>query len=95
MYFDAYAVGNRIQKLRRNKKLTQEQLAIKLNISDRHLGKIERGERTGSIDLLIEVAVHFEVSLDYLILGKKPQFSEAQKRLQVVIRELAKIEEIL
>lgn len=95
MYFDLYAVGNRIQKLRKTRKITQEQLAIKLNISDRHLGKIERGECAGSIDLLIEVAVYFEVSLDYLILGKEPQLSEAQKRLQAVMKELAEIRKIL
>lgn len=44
MYFDSYITGKRIQQLRKTKGLTQEQFAIKLNISDRHLGKIERGE---------------------------------------------------
>lgn len=95
MYFDPYTIGNRIQKLRRKQKITQERLATKLNISDRHLGKIERGECAGSIDLLIEVAVFFEVSLDYLILGKEPDISQAHKRLQAVMRELAEIEGIL
>ena len=44
MYFDSYITGKRIQQLRKTKGLTQEQFAVKLNISDRHLGKIERGE---------------------------------------------------
>lgn len=43
MYFDAHATGKRIQKARKAHGLTQEQFAIKLNISDRHLGRIERG----------------------------------------------------
>ena len=53
MYFDSYAVGKRIQHLRKVNGITQEELAIKLNISDRHLRRIERGEDAPSIDLLL------------------------------------------
>ena len=69
MYFDSYITGKRIQQLRKTKGLTQEQFAAKLNISDRHLGKIERGEGTASIDLLVEVAISLNTTLDFLILG--------------------------
>lgn len=41
MYFDFYAAGKRIQYLRKVNGMTQEELAIKLNISDRHLRNIE------------------------------------------------------
>ena len=43
MYFDSYATGKRIQQLRKANGMTQEEMAIRLNISDRHLGRIERG----------------------------------------------------
>lgn len=69
MYFDPYSAGKRIQKTRKAQGLTQEQFAVKLNISDRHLGKIERGEGTASIDLLVEVAISLNTTLDFLILG--------------------------
>ena len=69
MYFDSYATGKRIQHLRKANGMTQEEMAIKLNISDRHLGKIERGEGTASIDLLVEVAVLLKTTLDFLIIG--------------------------
>ena len=69
MYFDSYITGKRIQQLRKTKGLTQEQFAVKLNISDRYLGKIERGEGTASIDLLVEVAISLNTTLDFLILG--------------------------
>lgn len=65
----SYITGKRIQQLRKTKGLTQEQFAVKLNISDRHLGKIERGEGTASIDLLVEVAISLNTTLDFLILG--------------------------
>lgn len=44
MYYNQLETGRRIQKLRRERYLTQEELAIKLNISDRHLRNLERGE---------------------------------------------------
>lgn len=69
MYFDAHATGKRIQKARKAHGLTQEQFAIKLNISDRHLGRIERGECAALIDLLVEVAVSLKTTLDFLICG--------------------------
>lgn len=69
MYFDPYSAGKRIQKTRKAKGLTQEQFAVKLNISDRHLGRIERGECAASIDLLVEVAVSLKTTLDFLICG--------------------------
>ena len=71
MYYDQKESGARIQKLRKLHGLTQEQLAEKLNISVNYLGKLETGNYGGSIDLLIEVAETFGVTLDYLILGKQ------------------------
>ena len=37
MYYDQFNTGKRIQKLRRERYLTQEELAVRLNVSDRHL----------------------------------------------------------
>ena len=37
MYYDPAATGERIQALRKNREVTQEQLAIDLNISDRYM----------------------------------------------------------
>ncbi len=42
MYFDSYAAGYRIQKLRKAHGLTQEEAAINLNISDRHMRSLEK-----------------------------------------------------
>ena len=40
-----------------------------MNISDRHMRSLEKGTYT-PLDLFVEIAVHFDVTLDYLILGK-------------------------
>lgn len=81
MYYDTMETGKRIQQLRKANGLTQEQLSEKINIGERHLQKLESGERGGSIDTLVEVALFFHVSLDFLILGK-PQSADVQARLR-------------
>ncbi len=81
MYYDTVETGKRIQKLRKEKGLTQEQLAEKINIGERHLQKLESGERGGSVDTLVEIALFIHVRLDFLILGKQKS-GEMQSRLR-------------
>ena len=73
MYFNTHDCGDRISHLRKSRSMTQLQLAIKLNITDGNLCKIEKGLRSPSIDLLVDISELFHVSLDYLILGKTTQ----------------------
>ena len=49
MYFQPIQFGERIRKLRREHHLTQERLAVMLNVSVEHLRKIELGKRGISI----------------------------------------------
>lgn len=72
MYYDQKKCGERIRKLRKMHGFTQEELADKLNVSAGHMGKIETGSKGVSIDLMIEIAETFHVSLDYLVMGKEP-----------------------
>ena len=77
MYYDQFNTGKRIQKLRRERYLTQEELAVRLNVSDRSL---ESGEYIPSIDLFIEIAAFFDVTLDHLIMGKSLSDQEESLR---------------
>ena len=54
MYYDLKETGKRILNLRKQKSITQEQLAEKLNISVSNLGKIETGYSGVSIDEVIK-----------------------------------------
>ena len=92
MYFDSYATGKRIQHLRKANGMTQEELAIRLNISDRHLRNLERGEEAPSIDLFVEITAIFNSTLDYLILGKTPSEQEElmKKKLYAKLRRIAR-----
>lgn len=79
MAYNQFETGKRIQKLRKTKKMTQEQFAEALNISDRHMRSLEKGEYTPSLDLFVEIAVYFDVTLDFLIRGIAA--SPGEKRL--------------
>ena len=45
MYYDPAATGERIQNLRKDREVTQEQLAIDLNISDRYMRNSFQGAK--------------------------------------------------
>lgn len=52
----ARRVGANVRRLRQAKDLTQEDLAGEAGIGMRHLGRIERGEISPTVDLLAKVA---------------------------------------
>ena len=56
------------------------------------LSKIEIGDRSPSIDLLIEIAELSGVTLDYLILGKTQRDGNKKLGLQSVISFLTELE---
>ena len=91
MYFDTKEFGSRLKELRLTRGLTQEALAEALRISLDYICRVERGSRSCSIDLMIDIAAFFGVSLDYLILGKETDQAENQKRILSVIGELSEI----
>ena len=89
MYYDPAATGERIQNLRKDREVTQEQLAIDLNISDRYMRNLEKGEKVPSVDLFVELRERFGSSLDYIVLGvSTPQCSPCTARAAILDRLL-------
>ena len=80
MYYDPAASGKRIQTLRKDREMTQEQLAVELNISDRYMRNLEKGQKVPSVDLFVELRERFGSSLDYIVLGVSA--SEREQELQ-------------
>lgn len=81
MYYDAKASGLRIQQSRKAAGLTLEELSDRLNVSDRQLRRIEKGESSGSVDLLVEISCVLGISLDYLLKGKTTNTNDARSLL--------------
>lgn len=88
MYYNQKESGKRIAKLRKERGLTQDQLAEKLNISTSNLGKLERGLQGLSIDLLVEIRCFFGVSTDYILLGEEIQRQEVIADIDSVIAKM-------
>lgn len=88
MYYNQKESGKRIAKLRKERGLTQDQLAEKLNISTSNLGKLERGLQGVSIDLLVEISCFFGVSIDYILLGEEIQRQEVIADIDAVIAKM-------
>ena len=95
MYYGLKETGKRKKSLRKQKNMTQEQLADKLNISVSNLGKIEMGYSGASMDLLIEMAMFFDVSLNYMFLGREMQTDKLKKQIRMMLDQLIEIDQQL
>jgi len=70
MNYDMKSSGERIRRLRIEAGLTQEKAAAELNVDRSFYSRVEAGKKGCSIDLFIQLSSLFNVSLDYLILGR-------------------------
>lgn len=59
-------IGKNLSALRKQKKLTQMELADKLNYSDKSISKWETGESLPSIEVLYELSKFYNITLDAL-----------------------------
>jgi transcriptional regulator with XRE-family HTH domain len=68
---DQIKVGAFLKTLRKEKKLTQEQLAEQLNVSGRTVSRWETGNNMPDISLLVEIADFYDISIPELIDGER------------------------
>ena len=74
-------LGKRIREERKKSNLTQEQLAELINVSTTYVGFIERGERTLTLNKLINISNVLGVSVDYLLQDTAVTNSSAEEKL--------------
>lgn len=79
---------NRLYNLRKQKGLSQEELANRLNVSRQTISKWEIGDSTPDMEKLAAISELFEVSLDELVLGKEQNSSETGASNISEIREV-------
>lgn len=90
MSFDKKKIGEKIAALRKDKNMTQEQLAEKVGITVQHLGTIERGKANTTLNRLDKIADVLGCSSNDLIFCATPLDTVA-----AAISDDPKIEEIL
>ena len=83
-------IAENIAKLRRANKLTQAELAERLNYSDKAVSKWERGDSIPDVLVLAEIAELFSVTVDYFLhehsdAEPKPRLESNKKRTRITI----------
>ncbi|WP_080442828.1 helix-turn-helix domain-containing protein [Clostridium botulinum] len=60
-------LGDKVKKLRKERKLTQQKLAVAVNLSQSTIGMIEGNKQGASNDTLIKLANVLNTTVDYLL----------------------------
>ena len=66
-------MAERIRALRKEKNMTQLQLAQLLNVTDKAVSKWESSEGNPDISLLSKLSEIFDVTIDYILIGKQEE----------------------
>lgn len=64
------AIGRRVFELRKEHGYTQIQLATRLGIERKSIGRLENGESLLRTEVFIEIAKELNTSMEYLLTGK-------------------------
>lgn len=59
-----YKIGRKVREIRKEKKLTQEELSFRANISRPYIGMVERGERNITMKFLSKIADALQTPLE-------------------------------
>jgi transcriptional regulator with XRE-family HTH domain len=87
MEMDYVSLGKNIRKYRAIAGMTQEQLGEFAGCSDRHIGKIEKGENIPSLAVIVGIANALNVGIDRLLYG------DLANRTDYFVQELAALTE--
>lgn len=84
-YMDGKITGGLIREIRKEKKMTMEQLSEKCGITPKYLGHIERGNRMPSFSVLSKIAIELNVTCEFLIRGY--EFKLEDNELQTLLNK--------
>jgi transcriptional regulator with XRE-family HTH domain len=90
---DLIKIGKFIADCRKNKNITQEQLAEKLYITDRAVSKWERGLSLPDADKMLDLCKILDINVNELLNGEKISMKDYDKKNEELLIEMAKQEE--
>ena len=90
---DQIKIGKFIAECRKNKKLTQAQLAEKLNITDRAISKWETGNGMPDSSIMLELCNELEISVNELLSGEMIKVEDYDKKAEENLLEMKKLKE--
>ena len=78
---DQIKIGSFLRELRKEKELTQEQLAEKFGVSSRSVSRWENGNTMPELGILVELADYYEVDIKEIIDGeRKSEIMEKEEK---------------
>lgn len=77
-------IADRIQYLRKQKGLSQEELADKIGVSRQAVSKWESEQSTPDLDNIIVMSDLFEVTTDYILKGIEPVSTTSKKTIKAL-----------
>lgn len=81
---DQTKIGSFLRELRKEKNLTQEQLAERFNVARRTVSRWETGSNLPDIDILIEMSDYFDVDLREILDGERKKEMENEMKETVL-----------
>ena len=90
---DQVKIGKFIAQCRKNKNLTQLQLAEKLNITDRAISKWETGKGMPDSSIMLELCNELGISVNELLSGEVIKVENYNEKAEENLLEMAKKEE--
>ena len=91
---DLIKIGKFIANCRKEKNITQDQLAEKLYITDRAASKWERGLSLPDADKMLDLCNIFDINVNELLNGEKIDMKDYEKKNEQLLLELAKQDEL-
>lgn len=85
---DQLKIGRFLKDLRKEKGLTQEQLAEQFHVSRRTVSRWETGSNLPDLDILMEMADYYEVDLRELLDGERKS-EKMNKELEETVLKVA------
>ena len=91
---DLIKIGKFIANCRKEKNITQEELAEKLFITDRAVSKWERGLSLPDADKMLDLCNILDINVNELLNGERIDMKENNKKVDELLVELAKQDEL-
>lgn len=83
---DQKKTGGFLKELRKEKGMTQEQLAEAFGVSGRTISRWETGSNMPDLDLVIEIANYFEVTIEEFLDGERKEDRMNQKNEETLLK---------
>jgi transcriptional regulator with XRE-family HTH domain len=84
--------GRRVRELRRSRGLTQEALAKAAGLDDKHIGALERAEKTPSLEAIGRLAKALQVEYYELLMPERLTTGQVEQQVKLLARDLDRLD---